>query len=361
MWDNYKAGYNINGTLSLFPLDFNAWFNQNYTQFNKDKYFFIDSSNNINFGASCRLNLEELSLDTFFKKEYIFGKELNEEKIYAGGNILFKEYGFGLRGMIELSQLNPELWNFLLAGGKTILSDRGYLELSFGLTKDQPFFGIGFRFSPKGDNSERIIIKNNSPKHSPLIEEQGYKKPSWNFSDAIEKTDTLTKIGNVGIYFPYGRGLEDSVRNPERFFEDGYGDCDEIAWYRTYAARANGYSDSWFVGYIPKDKPSGHAFFLVKDKDGRVYVTDNDHGAWLKVDVDSNASREEMAKSAVEQLSRYMALMLPKGQDYSFLMFDEKGQIPIYYEDVSGFQSKDKGYAPIDTGLMSRIGKNPFY
>ena len=124
--------------------------------------------------------------------------------------------------------------------------------------------------------------------------------------------------------------------------------------YRTYAARQNGYDNSWAVGYIPAGRGVGHAFFLVQDKDGRVYVTDNDSGVWLRIYTDSNASKE-MAKAAIEQASRYMALTLPEGQDYSFFILNDTTG------GSSNFQSKDKGYAPIDTGLMSRIGKKPFY
>ena len=98
----------------------------------------------------------------------------------------------------------------------------------------------------------------------------------------------------------------------------------------------------------------------MRDKDGRVYVTDNDHGAWLRVNVDEDASREEMARAAVQQLSRYMALMLPEGKDYSFWIFGERYNL-LYSENASDFHSKALESAPIDTGLMSRIGKNPFY
>lgn len=353
-WDNYKAGYKISGIIPISFLNFGAWFNQDYTQFNKDKYFFVDSSNNINFGATIGLNLEEIALDAFIKKEFIFGKELDREKIYAGANAFAKKEGVGLRSNVELNQTNPELWKFFLAGGKTVFDDKGYLEVFLGLDKIRPYFGIGLKFSP-GISDERIVIKTNPKKISPLIEEQGYKKPSEDFNEAIKETNTLAKIGNIGVYFPYKSGI-DTLKG---FFANNGGNCLGSALYRTEAARQNGYDNSWTVGYGLQGR-NGHAFFLVEDKDGRVYATDDDSGVWLRVNVDSNASKEEMAKAAIEQTSKYMALPLPEGQNYYYILFDEKANV-LSSAEGSGFSSKDKGYAPIDNGLMSRIGENQFY
>ncbi len=359
MWDNYKMGYKTSGILPLSFFNFNAWFNQFYEQFNKDKYFFVDSSNNINFGGSLELNLEELALNAFFKKEYVFGKEVGEEGIYAGITSLFKEAGVGLRFNIELNQLDLEFFYFGFGVGKTLLEDKAYAEIAFNFFNNNPSLEFRLKVSPGNQEANKIIIKKPFRKISPLIGQQGYKKPSENFDEAIDNTDTLAKIGNVGNYFPYAKGLF-PVRTPQKFFEDGYGDCDEIAWYRTYAARQNGYKDSWFIGYYDLNQGRGHAFFLVKDKDGRAYVTDNDHGAWLRVNIKNGASKEEMTKAAVEQLSRYMALGLPEGQDYSFEIFDEKYNT-LYSEDVSNFHSKAPESAPIDMGLMSRVGSSTFY
>ncbi len=357
-WDNYKAGYNVTGNLSLSPFEFNAFFNQMYTQFNKDKYFFIDSSNTINLGANVKVDLEELVLDASFKKEYTSGKELDKEKIYVDGNLLFTEPGFGLRTSVELNQLFPDEWKFTLAGGKTILDNTGYLELSFGLTNnDNPFVGIWFR-SSSNENANKII-KKKSRENVPLIEQQGYEKLSDDLETAVHEIDTLTKIGNTGIYINYGLGTPE-VRTPEQTWDNGFGDCDELARLKTFLARENGFEDSWCIGYYDEDIFRGHGFFLVRDTDGRIYVTDNDHGAYLRVNVDADASREEMAREAVEQLARYMALMIPEGDDGSYLIFDEDGNV-VASEDFSNFQTSNPDYVPIDTGLMSRLGEDSFY
>ncbi len=368
MWDNYKTGYKLLGTVQVSDLlTLNAELNQEKTKFNKEKYFFLDDLRETNYGIKFIFHpsSEDIGFSIFANKNIKRGKEFDEEALNIGFGADFESLDATAKFITSIGDENKTI----ISGSKYLFDRNAMLELYANLGKNENFYGLRFvKYLGSRRKKDRLETKIEDYEKKPfeLFDDKslGYTSPGDNFDEVVKNTNTLPKIFSSGIHTVYGPGTT-TPRNPQETIENGFGDCDELAWKNSYLARLYGYK-SWNVDYYDEDS-TGHAFFLVQDKDGRVYVTDNDHGVAMKVNVNKNATKEEMADAALRQLSNYFAMPLQEGNLYYWQMREpdleniDKNVVVAEPDNWKPFKSDDPGYAPIDIGLGSRIGMKYFY
>lgn len=369
MWDNFKIGGKFLGTIEISDLlTLNAEMNYTRTKFNKEKYFFLDDLRETNYGINFMFHpsSEDIGFSVLANKNIKRGKEFNEEAFNLGFGADFEDIDAVAKFIISVGDES----NLVISGSKYLFDRNAMLELYANIGKNESLYGLRFeKYFGSRSKRDRLETKVENYERKPfqLLDDEtlGYTNPGSSFDEVVENTNTLPKIMSSGIHTVYGPGTT-PARNPQEVIENGFGDCNELSWKNAYLSRLYNWNKSWDVGYYGED-PVGHAFFLVQDKDGRVYVTDNAHGVPMRVNVDKNASKEEMSDAAIRQLSNYLAMPLEEGSLYYWMMREpdiedvSKNEVVGSLDDWKPFESNDPGYAPIDTGLGSRIGMKYFY
>lgn len=320
--DNSGITLQVGSRVEALPVMLRLGWKGTLTDYNPDKYFFLDSMREDAYEVSIGYVGERFGIGLFNSLEIRNGIEFERKRNLTG-------VGVQLGGWLAKGLLSQDLLGRKEA--TTISLGRAFSDAYFEAywTKDQNsietgngnIFGVSFKCGI-------------GPKPAELVEIDSYKSyvregdgpfnvlPDFRlpFAESVQRLDTMNKVirytrSNLE-YIPQN-GYD---RDPKEVFELRGGDCDEQALFQLHALRCHGYEDLYELAFV--SPMMAHAFSYGKDKKtGKEYIWEYGRVFRLDFDPDSNLSEKEKMAAILSSRSytedwEYLWAFRPTSADY---------------------------------------------
>jgi len=295
--DNCGIEFQAGSRVAVSPLILSLGWKEIRTNYNPDKYFFLDSMREDNFEVSIGYAGDRFGIGLFNSLDIRNGIEFERKRNLTG-------VGVQLGNWVTKGLFSQDL----LAGkdAVTISLGRTFSDAYFEAywTKDKNYletgngniFGVSFKYGI-------------GPKPAELVESKYYESyipeddgpfnvlPDFRlpFAESVDRLDTMNKVirytrGNLQ-YIPQN-GYD---RDPKQVFELRGGDCDEQALFQLHALKSHGYDDLYELAFVSPGM--AHAFSYGKDnRTGKEYIWE--YGRVFRVDFDPGSNFSEKEKMA---------------------------------------------------------------
>jgi len=343
--DNSGIELQADSRVEALPVILKLGWKRTMTDYNPDKYFFLDSMREDTYEVSIGYVRERFGIGLFDSLDIGEGIEFERKRNLTG-------VGIQLGGWLAKGILSQDL----LAGEEatTVSLGRAFSDAYFEAywTKDQHcietgnsnIFGVSFKCGI-------------GPKPAELVETESYKSyvreddgpfnvlPDFRlpFAESVERLNTMNKV------IRYTRGNLEYIsqdgydRDPKEVFELRGGDCDEQALFQLLALKSHGYDDLYELAFI--SPRMAHAFSYGKDnRTGREYIWE--YGRVFRLDFNPGSNLSEKDKMAAILSSRsysedweYFWSFKPTSSDYREYNYDDMECVHEAYSgdvDVSG-------------------------
>jgi len=295
--DNCGIEFQAGSRAEISPLILRLEWKETLTNYNPDKYFFLDSMRENTYEVSIGYAGDRFGIGLFNSLDIRGGIEFERKRNLTG-------MGVQLGGWLAKGLFSQDL----LAGKEatTISLGRTFSDAYFEAywTKDQNYsetgngniFGVSFKCGI-------------GPRPAELVESESYESyvreddgpfnvlPDFRlpFAESVERLDTMNKV------IRYTRGNLEYIaqngcdRNPKEVFELRGGDCDEQALFQLHALKSHNYDDLYELAFV--SPRMAHAFSYGKDnRTGKEYIWE--YGRVFRLDFDPGSNFSEREKMA---------------------------------------------------------------
>jgi len=294
-----NSGFNLEAgsRIEVLPVILNLGWKRTFTEYNPDKYFFLDSMGEDIYEVSVGYVKENFGIGLFNYLDIRNGIEFERERNLTGMGVQLGSWQ--AKGLLSQDLLDREK-------AITISLGRAFSDAYFEAywTKDQDYvetsngniFGVSFKcgIGPRpaelveSDSYKGYLRENDGP----FIVLPDFRLP---FAESVGKLDTMNKV------IRYTRSNLDYItqngydRDPKEVFELRGGDCDEQALFQLHALKCHGYDDLYELAFV--SPRMAHAFSYGKDKrTGNEYIWE--YGRVFRLDFDPGFSLSEKEKMA---------------------------------------------------------------
>jgi hypothetical protein len=361
--DNSGIKLQADSKVSALPFIGKVGWKRTMTDYNPDKYFFLDSMREDTYEVSIGFVGERFGIGLFNSLDIREGIEFERRRNITG-------LGIQLRGWLARGILSRDL----LAGKEatTISLGRAFSSAYFEgyWTKDQNYvekgvgniFGVSLRcgIGPKPDEVVEIESYKNYVREDdgPFNVLPDFRLP---FTESVERLDTMNKVirytrSNLEYISQNGRD-----RDPKEVFELRGGDCDEQALFQLFALKLHGYDDLYELAFI--SPRMAHAFSYGKDKrTGKEYIWE--YGRVFRLDFDPHSNLSEKEKMAAILSSRnytedwqYFWAFQPTSSDYRDYNYQDMECVHEAWADEVNISGNEVEVIP-ESGIRLFIGTN---
>jgi len=301
--DNSGITFEAGSKVEVLPFIFRLGWNGGLTNYNPDKYFFLDYMKEDIYEISLGYAREKFGIGLFNSLENREGLEFDRKRNSTG-------MGIQLGGWVVKGLLSQDL----LDGGEATTISLGkvfsnaYFEAYW--TKDQDYietdsgniFGISFKcgIGPNPAELSEIGSYENyvGENDSPFSVLPDFRLP---FAESVERLDTMNKViryTRSNLEYIAQDGYD---RDPKEVFELRGGDCDEQALFQLCALKSHGYEDLYELAFL--SPRMAHAFSYGRDdRTGKEYIWE--YGRVFRLDFASGSQLTKKEKMAAILSSR---------------------------------------------------------
>lgn len=361
--DNSGIKLQVGSRVETLPVILRLGWKGTLTNYNPDKYFFLDSMRENSYEVSIGYVEDGFGIGLFNSLDIRQGIEFERKRNLTG-------MGVQLGGWLAKGLFSQDL----LAGKEatTISLGRAFSDAYFEAywTKDQHYietgngniFGVNFKcgIGPKPDElveieSYKSYVREDDGPFNVLPD---FRLP---FVESVERLDTMNKVirytrGNLE-YIPQD-GYD---RDPKEVFELRGGDCDEQALFQLHALKSHGYDGLYELAFI--SPRMAHAFSYGKEKrTGREYIWE--YGRVFRLDFDPGSSLSEKEKMAAILSTRsytedweYFWAFKPTSSDYRDYNYQDMECVHEAWSDDVDISGDAVQVIP-ESGIRLFIGSN---